>query len=166
MWLFQDSEGVDIMLGVCANGLLVYKDRLRINRFAWPKILKISYKRNNFYIKIRPGEVWTNPYIHAPTDFRLNQVCAKIRFSISCSSRFFCGGKKVLFLLFLCFLYRQSSLRAQWDSSSRIIDLPKGCGKSVWRITVSSGRNAHIQIHTIKRACSVYAHGFRRLPSL
>ncbi|XP_024912424.1 band 4.1-like protein 2 isoform X6 [Cynoglossus semilaevis] len=52
----KDSEGVDLMLGVCANGLLVYKDRLRINRFAWPKILKISYKRNNFYIKIRPGE--------------------------------------------------------------------------------------------------------------
>uniref|UniRef100_A0A8D3APB0 FERM domain-containing protein n=1 Tax=Scophthalmus maximus TaxID=52904 RepID=A0A8D3APB0_SCOMX len=40
----KDSEGVEII------------DRLRINRFAWPKILKISYKRNNFYIKIRPGE--------------------------------------------------------------------------------------------------------------
>ncbi|XP_034274700.1 band 4.1-like protein 2 isoform X14 [Pantherophis guttatus] len=53
----KDSEGVDIMLGVCANGLLIYKDRLRINRFAWPKILKISYKRNNFYIKIRPTEL-------------------------------------------------------------------------------------------------------------
>lgn len=52
----RDSEGVEIMLGVCASGLLVYRDRLRINRFAWPKILKISYKRNNFYIKIRPGE--------------------------------------------------------------------------------------------------------------
>lgn len=52
----KDSEGVDIMLGVCASGLLVYRDRLRINRFAWPKILKISYKRHNFYIKIRPGE--------------------------------------------------------------------------------------------------------------
>nr|XP_057917539.1 band 4.1-like protein 3b isoform X8 [Doryrhamphus excisus] len=52
----QDSEGVEIMLGVCASGLLIYRDRLRINRFAWPKILKISYKRNNFYIKIRPGE--------------------------------------------------------------------------------------------------------------
>ncbi|XP_070502837.1 protein 4.1 homolog isoform X2 [Chironomus tepperi] len=52
----KDSEGVDIMLGVCASGLLVYRDKLRINRFAWPKILKISYKRNNFYIKIRPGE--------------------------------------------------------------------------------------------------------------
>uniref|UniRef100_UPI00358F81F9 protein 4.1-like isoform X2 n=1 Tax=Myxine glutinosa TaxID=7769 RepID=UPI00358F81F9 len=52
----KDSEGTDIMLGVCANGLLVYRDRLRINRFAWPKILKISYRRSHFYIKIRPGE--------------------------------------------------------------------------------------------------------------
>nr|XP_020448366.1 protein 4.1-like isoform X9 [Monopterus albus] len=52
----KDSEGIEIMLGVCANGLLIYRDRLRINRFAWPKILKISYKRSNFYIKIRPGE--------------------------------------------------------------------------------------------------------------
>ncbi|XP_039610758.1 band 4.1-like protein 3a isoform X9 [Polypterus senegalus] len=52
----RDSEGVEIMLGVCASGLLIYRDRLRINRFAWPKVLKISYKRNNFYIKIRPGE--------------------------------------------------------------------------------------------------------------
>uniref|UniRef100_A0A8C6UCJ3 Si:dkey-178k16.1 n=1 Tax=Neogobius melanostomus TaxID=47308 RepID=A0A8C6UCJ3_9GOBI len=52
----KDSEGIDIMLGVSASGLLIYRDRLRINRFAWPKILKISYKRSNFYIKIRPGE--------------------------------------------------------------------------------------------------------------
>ncbi|NWT46081.1 E41L2 protein, partial [Chroicocephalus maculipennis] len=55
--MYGDSEGVDIMLGVCANGLLIYKDRLRINRFAWPKILKISYKRSNFYIKVRPAEL-------------------------------------------------------------------------------------------------------------
>ncbi|OQR74455.1 hypothetical protein BIW11_00960 [Tropilaelaps mercedesae] len=52
----KDFEGVDIMLGVCSSGLLVYRDRLRINRFAWPKILKVAYKRNNFYIKVRPGE--------------------------------------------------------------------------------------------------------------
>ncbi|XP_028848679.1 protein 4.1 isoform X6 [Denticeps clupeoides] len=58
----KDSEGIDIMLGVCANGLLIYRDRLRINRFAWPKILKISYKRSNFYIKIRPGEVEKSKY--------------------------------------------------------------------------------------------------------
>uniref|UniRef100_A0A671LNG3 Band 4.1-like protein 3 n=1 Tax=Sinocyclocheilus anshuiensis TaxID=1608454 RepID=A0A671LNG3_9TELE len=53
----KDSEAVEIMLGVCSSGLLVYRDKLRINRFAWPKILKISYKRNNFYIKVRPGEL-------------------------------------------------------------------------------------------------------------
>merc|ERR1711953_478095 len=52
----KDSENVDIMLGVCSSGILVYRDRLRINRFAWPKIIKISYKRNGFYIKLRPGE--------------------------------------------------------------------------------------------------------------
>ena len=52
----RDSEAVDIMLGVCSSGILVYRDRLRINRFAWPKIIKISYKRNGFFIKIRPGE--------------------------------------------------------------------------------------------------------------
>ncbi|NXQ17489.1 EPB41 protein, partial [Peucedramus taeniatus] len=52
----KDLEGVDITLGVCSNGLLVYKDKLRINRFPWPKVLKISYKRSSFFIKIRPGE--------------------------------------------------------------------------------------------------------------
>lgn len=52
----KDSAGIEILMGVCASGLLVYRDRLRINRFAWPKILKISYKRNNFYIRIRPGD--------------------------------------------------------------------------------------------------------------
>ena len=52
----KDSENVEIMLGVCSSGILVYRDRLRINRFAWPKIIKISYKRNGFFIKLRPGE--------------------------------------------------------------------------------------------------------------
>lgn len=52
----KDSGGFDICIGVCASGLHVYRDRLRINRFAWPKILKISYKRTSFYIKIRPGD--------------------------------------------------------------------------------------------------------------
>ncbi|XP_061838723.1 protein 4.1 isoform X4 [Nerophis lumbriciformis] len=53
----KDLDGVDIMLGVCSNGLLVYKDKLRINRFPWPKVLKVSYKRSSFFIKIRPSEV-------------------------------------------------------------------------------------------------------------
>ena len=52
----KEQSGLDIMIGVSSSGLHVFRDRLCINRFAWPKILKISYKRNNFYIKIRPGE--------------------------------------------------------------------------------------------------------------
>jgi len=53
----KDKEGIEIVVGVCAAGILVYREKLRINRFAWPKILKISYKRNNFSVKVRPGEV-------------------------------------------------------------------------------------------------------------
>ncbi|KAM6974927.1 protein 4.1 isoform 8-T8 [Tautogolabrus adspersus] len=53
----KDLDGVDIMLGVCSGGLMVYKDKLRINRFPWPKVLKVSYKRSSFFIKIRPSEV-------------------------------------------------------------------------------------------------------------
>uniref|UniRef100_A0A3Q2YH50 Protein 4.1 n=1 Tax=Hippocampus comes TaxID=109280 RepID=A0A3Q2YH50_HIPCM len=52
----KDLDGVGIMLGVCSNGLMVYKDKLRINRFPWPKVLKVSYKRSSFFIKIRPSE--------------------------------------------------------------------------------------------------------------
>ncbi|XP_065813599.1 uncharacterized protein [Labrus bergylta] len=53
----KDLDGVDITLGVCSGGLMVYKDKLRINRFPWPKVLKISYKRSSFFIKIRPSEL-------------------------------------------------------------------------------------------------------------
>ncbi|CAL8363546.1 unnamed protein product [Arctogadus glacialis] len=53
----EDLDGVDITLGVCSSGLMVYKDKLRINRFPWPKVLKVSYKRSSFFIKIRPSEL-------------------------------------------------------------------------------------------------------------
>lgn len=62
------------MLGVSANGLLIYRDRLRINRFAWPKILKISYKRSNFYIKIRPGEVNKKRFVICSLVFCLEEL--------------------------------------------------------------------------------------------
>ncbi|XP_022315600.2 uncharacterized protein LOC111119586 isoform X2 [Crassostrea virginica] len=52
----KDSENRVIMLGVCASGLQLYREKLRINRFVWPKIIKLTYKRNNFYIKLRPTE--------------------------------------------------------------------------------------------------------------
>ena len=53
----QDAEGEKIKLGVCASGIIVYKDKVQMNRFVWPKVLKMSYRRKKFYIKIRPGEV-------------------------------------------------------------------------------------------------------------
>nr|XP_010593444.1 protein 4.1 isoform X4 [Loxodonta africana] len=52
----KDLEGVDIILGVCSSTFWLYKDKLRINRFPWRKVLKVSYKRSSFFIKIRPGE--------------------------------------------------------------------------------------------------------------
>ncbi|WAR23380.1 E41L3-like protein [Mya arenaria] len=52
----KDSTNKRLSLGICATGVLVYRDRLRIDRFVWPKILKLSYKRNTFYIKLRPSE--------------------------------------------------------------------------------------------------------------
>ena len=53
----QDADNVDIMLGVCASGIQVYRQKLRISRYIWPKILKISYKRNHFYVKTRRMDV-------------------------------------------------------------------------------------------------------------
>lgn len=52
----RDAEGEKIKLGICASGIIVYKDKVQMNRFVWPKVLKLSYRRKKFYIKIRPGE--------------------------------------------------------------------------------------------------------------
>lgn len=49
-------HGELVNVGVGAAGLVVYKDRVRLNRFVWAKILKISYKRNVFIIQIRPSQ--------------------------------------------------------------------------------------------------------------
>lgn len=53
------ADGEKVSVGVCAAGLMIFKDRIRLHRFVWAKIVMISYKRNNFIIKIRPnpGEV-------------------------------------------------------------------------------------------------------------
>jgi len=53
----QDGRNQAVEVGVSCIGLLLYQDRLRVNRFMWPKIIKFSYKFNNFSLKVRPGEV-------------------------------------------------------------------------------------------------------------
>lgn len=77
----KDSAGIDILMGVCASGLQVYRDRLRINRFAWPKILKLSYKRNNFYIRVRPGEF---DHYESTVGFKLENMRAAKRLWKTC----------------------------------------------------------------------------------
>ena len=55
--LSQDAELVNIAVGVSAIGISIYRDQIRINRFPWPLVLKMAYKSDKFYLKIRPGEV-------------------------------------------------------------------------------------------------------------
>ncbi|VDL61515.1 unnamed protein product [Hymenolepis diminuta] len=50
----RDMENVEIYIGVGYSGIVIYRDRVRIGRFAWPKVLRISYKKSYFYLKIRP----------------------------------------------------------------------------------------------------------------
>lgn len=125
----QDSEGVEIMLGVCSSGLLVYRDKLRINRFAWPKILKISYKRNNFYIKVRPGEV--------------RQHLVLFIWSTAVGVNMF---ETHVFL----FSFSWSSSRAQSGLNSPITKQQRDSGKFVWSITPSSGQSFESIRHILR----------------
>ncbi|KAJ8304807.1 LOW QUALITY PROTEIN: hypothetical protein KUTeg_018390 [Tegillarca granosa] len=52
----KDAFGVDIQIGVCASGIIIFQDKLQINKFVWPKVIKMSYRRNKFYVKLRAGE--------------------------------------------------------------------------------------------------------------
>ena len=52
-----DSDEIEIDLGINWSGVLVFKNKTRINRISWPKILKISYKRDYFFIRVRPAEM-------------------------------------------------------------------------------------------------------------
>nr|XP_022906523.1 band 4.1-like protein 3 [Onthophagus taurus] len=49
----KDSDGFEIRIGVHSSGLVIFKNQLRMNKFVWPKIVKISFKEHNFYIKLR-----------------------------------------------------------------------------------------------------------------
>ena len=54
---FQDSDGIKLNVGISWNGVLVYRDGSLINRFAWPRVIKLSYVRSKFYVTIRPLDV-------------------------------------------------------------------------------------------------------------
>jgi tyrosine-protein phosphatase non-receptor type 4 len=49
----RDQSNVDIQLGVTSAGLVVFQNNLKINTFSWAKIVKISFKRKQFFIQLR-----------------------------------------------------------------------------------------------------------------
>ncbi|XP_054474827.1 band 4.1-like protein 2 isoform X6 [Anoplopoma fimbria] len=172
----KDSEGVDIMLGVCANGLLVYKDRLRINRFAWPKILKISYKRNNFYIKIRPGET---EQFESTVGFKLqNHRSAKRLWKVCVENHSFYRltvpeqPTKARFLTLGSKFRYSGRTQAQTRTASSLIDRPapnfertssKRISRSldgapmisITEATSENGREPHLELHSDSKTTEV-----------
>lgn len=48
-----DSAGKELNLGVSSIGLLVYQNGIRINTFSWSKMVKVSFKRKDFFIQLR-----------------------------------------------------------------------------------------------------------------
>ncbi|PSN43489.1 Tyrosine-protein phosphatase non-receptor type 4 [Blattella germanica] len=49
----RDTTNKDIHLGVTSVGLVVFQNNVRINTFSWSKIVKISFKRKQFFIQLR-----------------------------------------------------------------------------------------------------------------
>jgi tyrosine-protein phosphatase non-receptor type 4 len=48
-----DSGGKELNVGVSSIGLLVYQNGIRINTFSWSKMVKVSFKRKDFFIQLR-----------------------------------------------------------------------------------------------------------------
>lgn len=61
---FQDSTGKEISLGVTSLGLAVYQNTVRMNVFSWTKMVKISFKRKEFFIQLRKEPVNYSFYIY------------------------------------------------------------------------------------------------------
>ncbi|KAJ8878651.1 hypothetical protein PR048_019234 [Dryococelus australis] len=53
LYCHQDSTNKEIQLGVTFVGLVVFQNNIRINTFSWSKIVKISFKRKQFFIQLR-----------------------------------------------------------------------------------------------------------------
>ncbi len=49
----KDSQGRAIQLGVTCIGLVVFQNAVKMNTFSWSKIVKISFKRKQFFIQLR-----------------------------------------------------------------------------------------------------------------
>ncbi|XP_045143338.1 tyrosine-protein phosphatase non-receptor type 4 isoform X2 [Echinops telfairi] len=49
----RDQSNNEIMIGAMSGGILIYKNRVRMNTFPWLKIVKVSFKCKQFFIQLR-----------------------------------------------------------------------------------------------------------------
>nr|CAH8868828.1 unnamed protein product [Trichobilharzia regenti] len=52
----KTSQGQDVTLGVYYGGILLYRNRIRLMRISWPRIISLSHRGRNFIISRRPGD--------------------------------------------------------------------------------------------------------------
>ncbi|KAF7691879.1 hypothetical protein HF521_010846 [Silurus meridionalis] len=52
----KNAIGEDVMLGVCADGLMVYEDEEKTQCFVWPSILNMFYRNSKFQARILKSE--------------------------------------------------------------------------------------------------------------
>lgn len=61
------KDKLELKVGVAASGLYIYEGHLRIDNFKWQRMLKMSFKADNFLIKVRAGEVNILGYVYCYT---------------------------------------------------------------------------------------------------
>lgn len=108
----MDSTNKNIQLGVTHMGLVIFRNNIKFNTFSWSKIMKISFKRKQFFIQLRrePSEdydtvlvfnmesyrsakkLWKSCVEHH-TFFRLHSPKVKRKFPFSLGSKFSYSGR-------------------------------------------------------------------------
>ncbi|CAG9865127.1 unnamed protein product [Phyllotreta striolata] len=160
----RDNTDREIRLGVTHSGLVVFQNNVRINVFSWSKIMKISFKRKQFFIQLRrePSEsydtllgfnmetyrssktLWKSSVEHH-TFFRLHSPRARRRFPFSLGSKFSYSGRTEYQTL--AEARRRSGLERKFvRSSSRNLSSPAIRSSTVedkTKCTRTSGSYAH-----------------------
>nr|XP_023021973.1 tyrosine-protein phosphatase non-receptor type 4 [Leptinotarsa decemlineata] len=111
----KDNANKDIQLGVTHIGLVVFQNNVRVNSFSWSKIMKISFKRKQFFIQLRreitesydtllgfnmetyrsSKTLWKSCVEHH-TFFRLHSPRIRRKFPLSLGSKFTYSGIRVV----------------------------------------------------------------------
>lgn len=80
--IIQSPTGDDLSLGVYHSGVLIYRGRLRMQRYTWARIVQLSHKGKDFTMVVRP--VIFDEYIEWPSgDTRRRTSVSSIKGSVS-----------------------------------------------------------------------------------